>query len=338
MPDSMSEVKRVFLCHSSGDKVQVRDLYQRLRSDGFHPWLDEEDLLPGQDWKQAIATAVRSSVVVLVCLSKSSIAKTGFVQREIKDALDVADEQPDGSIFLIPVRLEDCDVPQRLCRWHWVNLFDKGGYDKLLNSLRVRIEPVQSSDVLPVQLNGLQTGPLTISAVLKGPERQFVTDAYPIGEDGVHFVFSLFNGTAFDFLLDEIDVDVLAYAPLNLDHLLHGVGATAVRRYYRATILPERSSYVATYAGPQGEFVMIPPGKSEGFDVEISTRTEGLYDVCLRVRGGSAGKGFNKPLDSTERRVAFFDRRKYKVDRGGGRMLTYDKYSREMNSGCRKLP
>jgi hypothetical protein len=176
----------------------------------------------------------------------------------------------------------------------------------------------------PIQSNDLLTGPLTISAVLKGPEHQMVGDAYPTGDNGVHFVFSLFNGDAFDFLVHELRVDVLTYTPLNLDHLVHGVGATAVRRYFRATIRPERGTYVAAYVGPKGKFVTIPPGKSEGFDVEISTQTEGLYDVCLRVRGGSAGK----------RRVAFFDRAiGYMVDRGlGGEMLSYDEYSLEMKT------
>jgi hypothetical protein len=119
MPDARPEPQRVFLCHSSGDKAQVRDLYRRLRNDGFHPWLDEEDLLPGQDWSHEISKAVRASIIVLVCLSKTSITKAGYVQREIRYALDVADEQPDGTIFLIPVRLEECDVPERLRRWHW---------------------------------------------------------------------------------------------------------------------------------------------------------------------------------------------------------------------------
>ena len=77
----------------------------------------------------------------------------------------------------------------------------------------------------------------------------------------------------------------------------------------------------------------IPPGKSEGFDVEISTRTEGLYDVRLRVHGGPAGKGFDAALDSTRVRIAFFDRDAgYMVDRGGGTMLTYDDYSAEMKT------
>jgi hypothetical protein len=127
----------VFLCHSSGDKPAVRSLYSRLRSDGISPWLDEEDLRPGENWRTAISKAVRNADIVLVCLSKTSIAKTGFVQKEITFALDRAEEQPEGQIYLIPVRLEPCAVPERLSQWQWVDLFSDRGYDKLLSSLNL---------------------------------------------------------------------------------------------------------------------------------------------------------------------------------------------------------
>ncbi|HTP09936.1 MAG TPA: SUMF1/EgtB/PvdO family nonheme iron enzyme, partial [Anaerolineae bacterium] len=130
----------VFLCHSSSDKPAVRELYQRLRADGFEPWLDEEDLLPGQDWQREIPHAVRNSDVVIVCLSKGSINKAGYVQKEIKFALDVADEQPEATIFLIPLKLEECDVPERLSRWQWVNYFDPNGYARLLKALLTRAD------------------------------------------------------------------------------------------------------------------------------------------------------------------------------------------------------
>jgi hypothetical protein len=36
-------VARIFLCHASEDKAQVREVYHRLRAiDGLEPWLDEE--------------------------------------------------------------------------------------------------------------------------------------------------------------------------------------------------------------------------------------------------------------------------------------------------------
>lgn len=126
---------KVFLCHSSSDKKAVRALHKRLRADGFEPWLDEEGLLPGQEWELEIPKAVRNSDAVIVCLSRSSITRRGYVQKEIKYALDVADEQPEGSIFLIPVKLEECEVPSRLGSRHWVNLFEPAGYGRLTLSL-----------------------------------------------------------------------------------------------------------------------------------------------------------------------------------------------------------
>jgi hypothetical protein len=129
---------RVFLCHSKEDKPQVRKLYARLQQDGFVPWLDEEDLIPGQDWREEISKAVRACEVVVVCLSKSSVTREGYVQKEIGLALDVADEKPEGTIFIIPVRLEEVDAPGRLSRWHWVNLFEEDGHQRLRRALTVR--------------------------------------------------------------------------------------------------------------------------------------------------------------------------------------------------------
>ncbi|MEK6752410.1 MAG: toll/interleukin-1 receptor domain-containing protein, partial [Chloroflexota bacterium] len=49
--DMTSRPLRVFLCHSSNDKPAVRELYQKLRAEPWiEPWLDEEELYPGQDW------------------------------------------------------------------------------------------------------------------------------------------------------------------------------------------------------------------------------------------------------------------------------------------------
>ena len=129
---------RAFLCHSSHDKAMVRELYRQLIRDGFDAWLDEEDLIPGQAWDTEIRRAVRSCDVAVVCLSRSSITKEGYIQKEIRHALDVADEKPAGTIFLIPARLDECDVPERLKHVQWVDLFKDQGYQKLLKALRTR--------------------------------------------------------------------------------------------------------------------------------------------------------------------------------------------------------
>jgi hypothetical protein len=137
---------KVFLVHASSDKHQVRALYERLTNDGIDAWLDSERLLPGQSWEAEIPKALQASDVVIVCLSNNTVNKEGFVQKEIKFALDKSMEQSEGSIFLIPLRLEECKVPLILSRYQWVDLFVKSGYEKLIRTLRLRASQVGVSE------------------------------------------------------------------------------------------------------------------------------------------------------------------------------------------------
>lgn len=146
---------RVFLCHASGDKPAVKSLYERLVKDGIDAWLDKEKLIPGQNWQIEIPNAVKNSDVVIVCLSSQSVTKEGFVQKEIRFALDAADEKPDGTIFIIPARLENCDVPERMNKYHWVDLFSDDGYEWLLKALQIRADSV-GAIVTPKNINNAE--------------------------------------------------------------------------------------------------------------------------------------------------------------------------------------
>lgn len=146
---------RVFLCHSSNDKPAVRELYQKLRAEPWlDPWLDEKKLLPGQDWRMNIEEAIESSDVVIIFLSSTSLTKEGFVQKELHYAQEVALEKPDGVIFLIPIRLNDCAVPRGLRSYQWGNYFGEQKeqcFSDLIASLSLRHEQIihfaQSNDV-----------------------------------------------------------------------------------------------------------------------------------------------------------------------------------------------
>lgn len=129
---------QVFLCHSSSDKPAVERYYDLLTADGFNAWLDKKNLIPGQDWKFEIPKVVRKSDVVIVFLSSQSVTREGFVQKEIRIALDTADEKPEGTIFIIPARLENCEVPERISKFHWVDLFENDGYERLVKALQTR--------------------------------------------------------------------------------------------------------------------------------------------------------------------------------------------------------
>lgn len=135
---------RVFLCHSSADKPAVRELYQKLSAEPWiDPWLDEEDIFPGDDWNLEIQKAIRDTDVVVVCLSTGSITKEGYVQREIKAALDYADEKPERTVYIIPIRLEECIPPDRLSKWHYIDYFEDNrerALERLLVSFQRRAE------------------------------------------------------------------------------------------------------------------------------------------------------------------------------------------------------
>lgn len=73
---------------------------------------------------------------MLVFISRHSVSKRGYVQREIRAALSVLSELPEGAIFLIPVRLDDSAVPESLEAIHCVDLFEDEGWRKLLLSLK----------------------------------------------------------------------------------------------------------------------------------------------------------------------------------------------------------
>jgi len=80
---------------------------------------------------------MRQSDIILICMSKRSVKKRGYVQREIHAALRLAAEVPRGQIFLIPARLEVCDIPDDIKHLHWVNLFEQKGYSRLLRALQI---------------------------------------------------------------------------------------------------------------------------------------------------------------------------------------------------------
>lgn len=140
---------RVFLCHASQDKPAVWKIYRYLKQHGVQPWLDQADLLPGQNWEVEIPKALFNSDVILVCLSKNSVNKEGYVQKEIVFALDKAMEKPEGTIFIIPLKLEECDVPKRLSSYQWVDYYRNDGRKRLLMGLNMRVQGL-GEEVSPI--------------------------------------------------------------------------------------------------------------------------------------------------------------------------------------------
>jgi TIR domain len=134
--------KRIFLAHASEDKNKVRDLYKKLKSNGFNPWLDEEDLNPGEKWDDVIKEAIKKSRIFLACLSQKSIKKNGYVQRELKLALEHFEEKAPGVIYFIPTLLEEVEIPNisvgtmKIQDYQAVKIYEEFGFRKLVLHLK----------------------------------------------------------------------------------------------------------------------------------------------------------------------------------------------------------
>ena len=143
---------RVFLCHASQDKPAAMEIYNRLLVEQWiDPWFDDEKLLPGQDWDLEIEKAVEAADAVIVFLSNNSVTKEGYIQRELRVVLGIADYLPEGNIFVIPLRLEDCPTPHRLKMWHYVDYFPSSqkdnAYRRLVDSLEKKAETISLSKI-----------------------------------------------------------------------------------------------------------------------------------------------------------------------------------------------
>ena len=120
---------KVFLSYAHEDYSQAKKLYDILNSiPSVDIWFDKESLLPGQKWELEIRKAIRASRFFFLLLSKNSTEKKGFYQREIREALRVLEEYPDNEIFLIPVRLDNCEPHfEQLTSLQYVDLFPEWG-------------------------------------------------------------------------------------------------------------------------------------------------------------------------------------------------------------------
>ncbi len=125
----------IFISYAREDQEQANQLYDSLYKFGFNVWLDKRKILPGEQWKFAIKQALHQADFILVCFSKKSVSKRGYLRREIVLALEKSLEMLDTDIFLITVRIEECDIPFSLSHFQWVDLFLKDGLENLVKAI-----------------------------------------------------------------------------------------------------------------------------------------------------------------------------------------------------------
>ena len=134
------ESKQVFIIYSRSDIENVRELTEKLRENGFNPWLDVDEITPGQIWKNTVTDALEKSAVALVIISENFLESKGFVKSELEKAMDVLHDPDEDKSPVIPVRVEEVEVPDKLKHVQCVNYFEDDGFVTLVKGLHSLID------------------------------------------------------------------------------------------------------------------------------------------------------------------------------------------------------
>ena len=167
----------VFLSHSAKDKDVVREIANRLKSDGVRVWFDDWEIKPGDSIPAKIEDGLEHSRVLVLCMSAQALA-ADWAQLEshtfrFKDPLN-------HDRRFIPLRLDDAPLKGSLAQFlyiSWLPQDREHEYPKLLDACRLPTMPAMP------KTRALGASAAEISYQLKSSEPFF---AYAFSPDGSH--------------------------------------------------------------------------------------------------------------------------------------------------------
>lgn len=121
---------RLFISYAHTDKWQVKQLVDILSQAGHQPWFDNQ-LMPGQDWKQALADAIKNCEALVYAMTPESVTSE-WCTWEVKQAVE--QNKP-----IIPILVQPkTQVPDYLQRYQYADFSEGptvGNVAKLMGGL-----------------------------------------------------------------------------------------------------------------------------------------------------------------------------------------------------------
>jgi hypothetical protein len=135
-----ADAGKVFLCHSSTDKEQARSLVAALGHQGTSTWFDEIEIGLGDSLFQKLQDGVQSANALVVLLSPRSVASR-WCQEELHAAMH---RQVTGKeTVVLPVLLEDCDIPAFLWEKKYADLRDPTKVDDVAHQITTVLRTIR---------------------------------------------------------------------------------------------------------------------------------------------------------------------------------------------------
>jgi DNA-binding MarR family transcriptional regulator len=117
--EAITTAPKVFVCHAHADRAKAESVATALREQGVDAWLDKWEIQPGDSLIQKIfEEGLRDCKVFLIMLSNASV-QSAWVREELDIAII---RRIEGATRVIPVLLEQCEVPIALRSMLWLDM------------------------------------------------------------------------------------------------------------------------------------------------------------------------------------------------------------------------
>jgi photosystem II stability/assembly factor-like uncharacterized protein len=181
---NVAKQPRTFISYSRKDKGFALELAKELRTAGYLVWLDQLDIPTGARWDDEVERALQESEIFLIILTPASISSEN-VKDEIGYAIDHGKR-------ILPILMEECQVPLRLRRFQYVD-FTKSEFNEgvkraeqllqsFINEQPASVEPIKPRlDVQKTPTKGSVATPSRPSQSKPVQRRSMLSAATTIG-------------------------------------------------------------------------------------------------------------------------------------------------------------
>jgi hypothetical protein len=148
----------VFISHAGEDKDRfVIEFAKKLRQSGVDAWFDKWEMLPGDSIVDKIFNdGLKNASAVIIIVSNNSINKP-WVNAELNAAVV---KRINGECKIIPIIIDDCNVPEVLRSTLWLTVSDLDEYEDVLQRVIAAVNGVSDKPPLgkpPSYINKLNT-------------------------------------------------------------------------------------------------------------------------------------------------------------------------------------